>query len=56
MSNLQIDKRNTCVISVLKYGRFMFEWIHYTKEQIYFYFYERVGNDKAKERLFESFK
>ena len=35
-------------------GRFTFEWIHNTKEQIYFY--ERAENLKAKERLFESFK
>ena len=35
-------------------GRFMFERIHNTKEQIYFY--ERAENHKAKERLFESFK
>ena len=36
------------------YGRFTFERIHNTKEQIYFY--ERAENHKAKERLFESFK
>ena len=35
-------------------GRFTFERIHNTKEQIYFY--ERAENHKAKERLFESFK
>ena len=32
------------------YGRFTFEPIHNTKEQIYFY--ERAENHKAKERLF----
>ena len=32
-------------------GRFMFEWIQNSKEQIYFY--EREENHKAKERLFE---
>ena len=32
----------------------MFEWIHNTKEQIYFY--QKAENHKAKERLFESFK
>ena len=36
------------------FGRFTFERIHNTKEQIYFY--ERAENHKAKERLFESFK
>ena len=35
-------------------GRFTFERIHNTKEQIYFC--ERAENHKAKERLFESFK
>ena len=35
-------------------GRFMFERIHNTKEQIYFY--ERAENHKAKERMFKSFK
>ena len=35
-------------------GRFTFERIHNTKEQIYFY--ERAENHKAKEQLFESFK
>ena len=35
-------------------GRFTFERIHYTKEQIYFY--ERADKHKAKERLFESLK
>ena len=34
-------------------GRFTFERIHNTKEQIYFY--ERAEKHKAKERLFESF-
>ena len=32
--------------------RFMFEWMHNTKEQIYFY--EREENNKVKERKFES--
>ena len=36
------------------FGRFTFERIHNTKEQIYFY--ERRENYKAKERLFELFK
>ena len=35
-------------------GRFMFERIHNTKEQIYFY--ERVENHKAKEQMFKSSK
>ena len=35
-------------------GRFMFERIHCTKEQIYFN--ERVENHRAKERMFKSFK
>ena len=35
-------------------GRFTFERIHDTKEQIYFY--KRAKNHKAKDRLFESFK
>ena len=35
-------------------GRFTFERIHNTKEQIYFY--ERVEDRKAKERMFKSFK
>ena len=37
----------------IKKERFTFERIHNTKEQIYFY--ERAENQKAKERLFESF-
>ena len=32
----------------------MFERIHNTKERIYFY--ERAENNKAKERMFKSFK
>ena len=35
-------------------GRFTFEQIHNTKEQIYFY--KRAENHKTKERLFGSFK
>ena len=35
-------------------GRFTFERIRNTKEQIYFY--ERAENHKAKERMFKSFK
>ena len=35
-------------------GRFTFERIHNTKEQIYFY--ERAENHRAKERMFKSFK
>ena len=35
-------------------GRFTFERIHNTKEQIYFY--KRAGNHKAKERMFRSFR
>ena len=34
-------------------GRFTFERIHNTKEQIYFN--EREENDTAKERMFKSF-
>ena len=41
-------------ITFILFGRFTFERIHITKEQIYFY--ERAENNKAKERLFESFK
>ena len=41
-------------LSISTGGRFTFERINYTKEQIYFY--ERAENHKAKERLFESFK
>ena len=40
--------------SLYVYGRFTFERIHNTKEQIHFY--ERVENHKAKERLFGAFK
>ena len=42
------------LVQVCEIGRFTFERIHNTKEQIYFY--ERAENHKAKERLFESFK
>ena len=37
-----------------KDGRFTFERIHNTKEQIYFY--ERAENHKAKEQSFKSLK
>ena len=37
-----------------KDGRFTFEQIHNTKEQIYFY--ERAENHEVKERMFKSFK
>ena len=35
-------------------GRFTFEQIHNRKEQIYFY--KRAENNKARERMFKSFK
>ena len=38
---------------IVKRGRFTFEQIHDTKEQI---FYERAGKHKAKERMFKLFK
>ena len=41
-------------LALIVLGRFTFERIHNTKEQIYFY--KRGENHKAKERMFESFK
>ena len=44
-----------CFVCWLKTdGRFTFERIHNTKEQIYFY--ERAEKQKAKEWMFKSFK
>ena len=41
---------NNLIEVTIRNGRFMFERIHNTKEQIYFY--ERAENHKAKERVF----
>ena len=41
------------VVCLFVMGDLMFERIHNTKEQIYFY--ERAENHKAKERMFKSF-
>ena len=41
-------------LNLFYFGRFTFERIQNTKEQIYFY--ERAENHKAKERMFKSFK
>ena len=59
--HVQVDRAGmtTCVYVQLRpcvcmSGRFTFERIHNTKEQIYVY--KRAEIHKAKERLFESFK
>ena len=55
--NLTLDsdvEKHSHLRRVCRNGRFTFERIHNTKEQIYFY--ERAEKHKAKERLFESFK
>ena len=51
---MPLADENDPAVDVTCFGRFTFERIHNTKEQIYFY--KRAENHKAKERLFESFK